>query len=74
MASNHKSDCGCIICISGRAAKVRTRKRQHRTDTLASWRESVEIAKSILYVSLYAGPTILIIAGIIKGLFLILSI
>lgn len=74
MASNHKPECKCIICTSGRAARIKTRKNRHRADTLARWSEGVEIAKSILYVSLYAGPTILIVAGIVKALLFILSI
>lgn len=71
---NHKSDCGCIICKSGRAAKVKARTKRHRADTLKSWHDSVEIAKNILTVSLYAGPTILIVAAVVKGLFFILSL
>lgn len=74
MALNHKGGCACIICISGLAAKARTRKNRNRTDTLASWRESVEIARNVLRVTLYAAPTILIIAGMLKALLFILSI
>lgn len=74
MAGNHKTDCGCFVCASVRGSRVKTRKRAHRADTLASWREGVEIARNVLYVALYTGPTILVIAGVLKGLLLILSL
>lgn len=74
MASDHKRDCACFVCASVRTARIKTRARRNRNDTLASWRESVEIARNVLRVTLYAAPAILIIAGLLKGLLLILSL